>query len=621
MKRTELKAVPKDTMPGTRPLDDMASGHSNPSSVTKPIMLGILRTDRLTQALVWMAILLTAVLAAVATDMALSPSSRGAVAQAVGPSPQPVAFVPSPQPTAVPTDAASPTPSITPPTPITPPPCVPPRDWGIHIVEEGNTLYSLAERYGTDVDTLMLVNCLNTDTIFIDQRLYVPGSDSSVMTLTPLPTATLAPSATPAASQMPTVTETLTQTASTTPLSATIPIPTGTARPAASATLPPLDVAAVSTVPAAPLSKQALKVNMPDRYLNIVLLGSDKRPNNGAWRTDSMIVVSVDSELNVVRLLSIPRDLWVYIPGHGNNRINTADLWGELAKKGGGPTRVKQTIHHNLGIPIHYYVRVDFEGFMNIIDTVGGVTIDVECPLPDIKLSAGIHQMNSRQALRYARSRKSTNDFDRTRRQRKVLMALWQQALTLDIIPKIPTLWSQLSKSFDTDLPLDQVINLAYLGTKLKPQRILSKAIGPKQVAAWTTSQGAAVLLPQHDKIRAMLQQFYKVKDPSDQDASEKVHVRVLKGAQRNASTELAAAALRWEGFKVAGTGTADSQDHAQTRILVYSGDMAAGQTVSATLKVPKTAVKDASSEEQPDPENPVDIVVILGRDYDPCQR
>jgi LCP family protein required for cell wall assembly len=366
----------------------------------------------------------------------------------------------------------------------------------------------------------------------------------------------------------------------------------------------------------------AFPVNIPDRYLNIVLLGSDKRPRSGTWRTDSMIIVSVDTTDNVVRLLSLPRDLWVYIPGHGYNRINTADLWGELAKKGMGPDRVKQTIHHNLGIPIHYYVRIDFQGFIKIIDTVGGIDVDVDCPLPDIKLSAGMHHMSGTQALRYARSRYSTNDFDRGRRQRKVLMALWDQALTLNVIPRLPELWWTMANSFQTDLSLDQVINLAYVGTQLKPQRILSRAVGPSHVQSWTTPQGAAVLLPRHDKIRAMLESFYAPVDPSGLDTVDKVRIRVLNGSARNEADQLAAAALRWAGIKIIGTGLADRQDYAQTQIAVYTGNMVAAEQAARQLKLPVTAIQDLTDiQGQPDPNNPVDLQIILGRDYNPCQR
>jgi len=561
-------------------------------------------SDRLTEALIWISFFLIAAVAALATDLWAWPAADGQVAQAVGLTPS---ATPSPTPTLVPTmppQVESPLPEITAtsapptkaasPTPPTPPPCVPPADWGIHIVQEGNTLFSLASRYGTDVDTLMWVNCLNTFTVFVGQHLYVPGPFATATVPTPVPTATAAPTRTP--------------------------------RPGASAT--PSDLmlmTATSVPPAAPqptaTPKSAFRLNIPNSNLNIVLLGSDRRPNSGAWRTDSMIVVSVDTENNVVRLLSIPRDLWVYIPGHGYNRINTADLWGELAQKGSGPDRVKQTIHHNLGIPIHYYVRVDFQGFIEIIDAVGGVNIDVECPLPDINLSAGIQHMNGSEALRYSRSRKSTSDFDRGRRQRKVLMALWDQALTLDLIPRLPALWRAMDDTFQTDLPLDQVINLAYIGVQLKPQHILSRAIGSNHTQSWTTPGGAAVLLPREDEIRALLESFYAPVAKANLDAVDQVRVRVLNGSQRSQAAELATASLGWDGFKVVGMGLADRRDYAQTQIYVYTGNTAAAEKVARQLKVPLSAIQDLTSfAQQPDPSSPVDIQVILGSNYDPCR-
>jgi LCP family protein required for cell wall assembly len=366
----------------------------------------------------------------------------------------------------------------------------------------------------------------------------------------------------------------------------------------------------------------ASPVSIPDRYTNIVLLGSDRRPGAAAWRTDSIIIVSVDTANNVVRLLSIPRDLWVYIPGHGYNRINTADLWGELAKKGTGPERVKQTIHHNLGIPIHYYVRIDFEGFVKVIDAVGGVDVDVDCPLPDLKLSSGMEHMNGKMALRYARSRYSTNDFDRSRRQRKVLMALWDQTLTLNIIPRLPELWWTMSNSFQTDLSLDQVINLAYMGAQLEPQRILSRAISASHVQGWMTPQGAAVLLPRQDKIRALLENYYTPVDPNKLDGANKLAVRVLNGSQRRDADQLAVANLRWAGFKAKPAGPAEQQNYNQTQILVYTGNTAAAQQIAQELQVPAASIQDLTgTTEQPDPANPVDFQVILGRNYDPCQR
>jgi hypothetical protein len=265
---------------------------------------------------------------------------------------------------------------------------------------------------------------------------------------------------------------------------------------------------------------------------------------------------------------------------------------------------------------------VDFQGFMNIIDTVGGVDIDVDCPLPDINLSAGMHHMDTEQALRYARSRKSTSDFDRGRRQRKVLMALWEQALDFNIITKLPRLWSEMADSYQTDLPLEQAINLAYIGIQMKPQRILSKSIGPKLVDGWMTPQGAAVLLPRQDKIRTMLEAFYAPKEIADLDAKSKIRVSIENGSDRRDAEKLAAAALRWEGFKVVDTDVADRQDHAQTKIYVHTGDLSDGEEVAGHLGVPPTAIRDLTAvAEASDASDSVAIAIILGKDYNPCTR
>jgi LCP family protein required for cell wall assembly len=545
--------------------------------------------DRLTPLLLWLAFFLIAGLAAIITDLWVQPTSdEPVVAALVGLTlpestqpPSPISAETLAVPASLPAFPAMV--QAEPLLPVTPPACVPPDNWDIHMVQPGNTLDSLARRYETDVDTLMHVNCLNTQTIFSGQRLYVPGPTSGLAVPTPFATQHRASVSTP--------------------------------QPGAS-------VASIADMAPTATPQPAFPLTMPDDYINIVLLGSDKRPTSGAWRTDSMIIVSVDTASKIVRLLSIPRDLWVYIPGHGYNRVNTADLWGELAEKGTGPERVKQTIHQNLGIPIHYYVRVDFQGFIKIIDAVGGIEVDVDCPLPDIELSAGIHQMNGTQALWYARSRYGTSDFDRGRRQRKVLMALWDQALTLDIIPRLPQLWWTMANSFQTDLTLDQVINLAYVGVQLKPQRILSRSIGPSHVQSWMTPQGAAVLLPNQQAIRAMLESFYAPVDTALLDAKDKVSVELLNGSPRSDADQLAAAALRWAGFKVTSGGPADHQDYAQTQIAVHRGDMATAQQIADELMVPSAVILDpAAAQEQLFPVSSADMQVILGRDYDPCQR
>lgn len=442
----------------------------------------------------------------------------------------------------------SPTPS---PVPVTPPPCEPPQDWVTYLVQEGNTLYSLAKAHGTDVDTLQRVNCLDDEIILVGQELYVPP-------------------------------------------------PPGT-----TATPPEQD----------PAIQEPQAIDW-ERFTNIVLMGTDKRKDDVAWRTDSIIVVSVDAGQERVYLLSIPRDLWLDIPGHGPDRINTADFWGEAAEEGGGPELVKRTLEQNLGIPVQHFVRIDFQGFVAAIDAIGGVEIDVHCALPDIGLEPGIYQMDGKQALRYARSRMGTSDFDRSRRQREILMALWEKGKSMDVIPRLPALWRATAAAFETDLSLGQVLSLAYVGIQLKGDQILTEAIGPGQVDDWITPEGAEVLLPRQGEIDALLKEFYNSTETERDDGANLTKVRVLNGSWRAAAEQLASRDLRRAGFRIAGKGLADRQDVLESQVTYYGTDAEVARRVVRTLKLPSSALQY-----QHDPSSAVDVYIVLGADYDPCDE
>jgi LCP family protein required for cell wall assembly len=161
---------------------------------------------------------------------------------------------------------------------------------------------------------------------------------------------------------------------------------------------------------------------------NTLILGLDRRPDQGTVvRSDTMMVLTTHPPDASVGLLSIPRDLYVEIPGRGTSRINTAHFWGESQAAGNGPLLAMATVEHNFGVPIHHYVRVDFEGFRAVVDAVGGIDIVVEEPIVDdaypsedygtirIEIPAGPQHMDGETALRYARSRHSSSDFDRAR--------------------------------------------------------------------------------------------------------------------------------------------------------------------------------------------------------------
>jgi len=246
--------------------------------------------------------------------------------------------------------------------------------------------------------------------------------------------------------------------------------------------------------------------------VNILVLGSDWRPGSG-YRTDVILLVSLNPNLGTASLVSFPRDLYVDIPGRGKNRINTAHPMG------GFPLTVA-TFQQNFGVTIDYYVLTNFQGFVNIVDSLGGIDVYAaknltdQCKLPQAQngycsVGPGLVHMDGQTALWYVRSRYSTSDFDRTRREQEVLIALFNKLMSLNALARIPELYQYYRSSVETNLPLDVAISLAPLAPQLlaDPSRIQRYAIGPGQVTPTRTESGASVLIPNVEAIREILRQ------------------------------------------------------------------------------------------------------------------
>ncbi len=491
-------------------------------------------------------------------------------------------------------------PTLTPtPTPTLPPSavdCPPPRGWRAYSVQSGDTLFGLSRALNLTVEQVQIANCLPGDLIQVGQTLFLP-----------LPTPTVPPTHTK--EMVPSQAEGFRRESPT-------PTPTPTE----------LSLPVSAPTPAAPLT-------LHPNAINIVLLGTDVYSPGTAWRTDTIILVTINARQKTAGMISIPRDLWVYVPGYGYKRINTADFIGEHQKyPGGGPTLVKRTILHNLGVPVHYYVRGDFNTLIKLIDTLGGIDVAVDCPLEDIFpdptspgelytlcVTPGIQHLDGKAALFYARSRLSTSDFDRSRRQQKVLRALWDKALQMDILPKVPELWETLGSAVQTDLSLTDIISLAYIALQLEPQNLKSRFIGRDQVQGWVTPEGAQVLLPKPVEMQAALVEFFA---PPVQEVSaltaEGAHVVVRNGTDRLGLAALAADRLRWEGILDVTAADADRQDYLHTRLTVY-----AHRPLTEALLIELFGVSPQNVERLPglEHETQADIVVVLGYDYSPCHR
>ncbi len=225
--------------------------------------------------------------------------------------------------------------------------------------------------------------------------------------------------------------------------------------------------------------------------VTILLLGVDISIN-GASRTDTLILVNIDPVSKSAAMLSIPRDLKVVIPGYGINKINAAFALGEFNQvQGGGAGLTIRTIEANLGIPVSHFAQIDFDGFVRMVDTVGGVSLDVPYPIKDdlypadnfqyqrVYFSSGWQHLDGEASLQYARTRHQDGDQRRSERQQQVLLALRDQAVSLDLIGDLPTLIGQFGDSVRTDIGIDNAVSFARLGTEIPRDRITLYSLMP----------------------------------------------------------------------------------------------------------------------------------------------
>ena len=375
---------------------------------------------------------------------------------------------------------------------------------------------------------------------------------------------------------------------------------------------------------------------LDDAVVNLLLIGTDYRAADSTFRTDTLIVASIHKSAGTVSLLSIPRDLYVYVPKYGMARINQAFQAAERnGYPGGGPALLEQTVLYNLGIPIHFYAAVNFDGFRQIVDTLGGIDVPVTCQLTEYKLKdpaldesnaenyelytqpIGLTRMDGALALWYARARPVGGDFFRGYRQRQVLSALYRQGRQANLLPRIPALYADFREVVDTDLGLWDVMQFVPMASQMGDTHIRSLHIGPNQVTGWVTPNGEAVLLPKGEALLALVNDFLAGTTADQRLTRSLAWVEVANATGDPALDPLAADALMNEGFAVRFGDTPDG-DFTQTTVIDYTTS-AKGSPVKrlqTLLHLPDTQVVA-----QPDPESPVQFRVVLGSDYNPCPR
>lgn len=367
--------------------------------------------------------------------------------------------------------------------------------------------------------------------------------------------------------------------------------------------------------------------------VNFLLIGSDKRPGS-SYRTDTLLLAILWPKEGQVSLISIPRDLWIYIPTVGMQRINTAYQSGEVyGYPGGGPGLLKETIAYNLGIRIDHTAMVEFDGFRRIVDTLGGVDLPVSCAYTDWRLidpsydpynennwwlytvGPGQVHMDGDLALWYARSRSKSNDFDRGRRQQEVLRTLFQKALQTNTFSKIPQLYNDLSSTVVTDLGLADMLRMAPYAVNFTNANIRGYYIRPPYVSSWTTPGGASVLLPSQAELEQMLIEATTLSPYAV--TRQTITVEVQNGARFDTLESLASSRLNYAGYQTT-IATADRRDYASSVIVDFTPgqDATQRQTLISTLGLYASRVNVLSL---PDANSAVQYRVILGSDYEPC--
>jgi LCP family protein required for cell wall assembly len=379
--------------------------------------------------------------------------------------------------------------------------------------------------------------------------------------------------------------------------------------------------------------------------LNVLLIGTDQRPSQGSYNTDTLIVVSIDPVSKQVAMFSLPRDtVDVPVPAGPARGVfgsaysgkinswfsairNRSDLFSGT-KTTRGYNGLKAMLGELYGLDIKYFVEVNFEGFKAVVDALGGVTINVQVPVSDdrypgvkgqlerVYIPSGIQHMDGAQALRYARSRHTSNDFDRGQRQQRVLLSLREQADPQVLIPHLTDLVSALKKAVRTDIPVSQLDELLGLASSVDTKDIRSYVFAPPLYQTeFLSSPRGYIIVPKVSKIRAAVKSAFKT-NPADEAQREKLaqegaNVWVLSGLSDRSRPSDLAGYLEFQGLAAsAPRQKATGAIPADTKVVAYNG---AADKYPETIAYLESRFK-VKATTATDPAIRTDIIVTIGR-------
>jgi LCP family protein required for cell wall assembly len=260
--------------------------------------------------------------------------------------------------------------------------------------------------------------------------------------------------------------------------------------------------------------------------LNALLVGLDGRHGTSRGRPDTILLLSFSEGSGQLGMVSIPRDLYIDIPGHGPDRINATYSVAQRQKQ--PPLELlKRVVEDTLQVPITHAISIDLNGFERVIDAIGGVDVKVPCPIADnfidprmprkrrrLDVNAGVTHMDGVTAAMYVRSRHGRSDWSRARRQQAVLLAMQRRMLTPAGLARLPRWFDELGAFISTPMTRAEMFGLAPRLIKLRPERLHGIVLGHREARPHRTEAGKSVLLPDPEAIATRLAQLFSAKKP-----------------------------------------------------------------------------------------------------------
>ncbi|MCB0062712.1 MAG: LCP family protein, partial [Caldilineaceae bacterium] len=254
--------------------------------------------------------------------------------------------------------------------------------------------------------------------------------------------------------------------------------------------------------------------------VNILILGSDRRTGTTNWRTDVMMIVALDFARDRAGVISIPRDVYIdLIPNHQPNRMNVIDYLGEQDEPdGGGPALLSSIIAERMGIRIDHFLRFNFESFQTVVDALGGVEVDIDCPFREyfaiedvlVNLKPGLTRLSGAEALVYVRSRRIGGDLERARRQQRFVWAVRNQMLKENLLPRVPALYGALKDSIQTDIGIVNAIRIVRFALALDEDDIHGFVLAPPDLLTSGWRSGMSIFLADWPAIQEAVQTIFE---------------------------------------------------------------------------------------------------------------